>query len=103
MGHGRDRRRRKRRARANGEHLGASREREAVEQSHDAAISSVALTDADKVRALARFQFLHGRGGVRLSFVAFGPVVRAAAPEALRPAVIDAIIATTGERSVDVS
>mgnify|MGYP003407928506 FL=1 len=84
MGHARDRGRRKRRARAVGEHVGASPERERVEQSHDAAISSNALTEADKAEALARFRSLHARGGVRLSFVAFGPIVQGRQPAELQ-------------------
>jgi hypothetical protein len=73
-----------------GEYVGASRERGSVEQSHDAAGSSNVLTDADKARALARFRSMRGSGGVQISFVAFGPTVRADDPEALRRATIAA-------------
>jgi hypothetical protein len=66
-------------------------------------MNNTQLTAADKARALARFPSLRGPGGVRLSFVAFGPIVPARDPEALRRAAIDSLIGSASERSADSS
>lgn len=84
MGRSKRDRKGKQRARADGGHLGALREQEGAERNRDAAISSDAITDSDKARALAGFRSLRGRGGVRISFIAFGRVVQARQPAELQ-------------------
>jgi hypothetical protein len=66
-------------------------------------MKNVKFTDADKARALARFRSLRGPGGVRLSFVAFGPTVRAVDPEVLPRATIGVIIEASEDRSPNLS
>jgi hypothetical protein len=44
----------------------------------------VTLSESDKARVLARFRSMRGQGGVRISFVTFGPLVVARDPDELR-------------------
>ena len=45
------------------------------------------LTPDERERAVARYRCLRGQGGIRLSFVAWGPIVKAGSPRALVVAV----------------
>lgn len=92
MSSGRNRRRGKRRVRREHDQHGEGARR-------DTTIIDVVLTATERARALARFRSLRGQGGVSISFVAPGAIVRARNPAGLRERSSDAL---TKFRATDV-